>query len=78
MPPKLDLRIVRWIDSSAAHGWLDNRDGVVKDLNCISVGFLVKKTKTSITLARDKSADYHGDFITIPMCAVTDIKKLKP
>lgn len=69
--------IVKWRDSSSLRGWqsidADHSVGIIN-----SVGWMVRETKTAITLTTGISE--HGsvcDAITIPREAVTNITRLK-
>ena len=81
---------VEWVDSSSCSGgstWKDTH--VVKDdhntaaLTCRSIGYVLHKSKESITLvahlaAGGKNGDVNqvsGDM-TIPCCAIVEIRKL--
>ena len=74
--------IVRWIDSSfEGYGWEDMDKLLEPDLNCTSMGFLVKKTRKYIQLAPSlngtEDAFYEvGGLFTIPRSAITSIEPL--
>jgi hypothetical protein len=77
---------VYWVDSQSNNGW-QGVNGKIHDtskgsLLCRSVGMFVKKTKDRIILAQSVAFENKGyvysmnDTITIPLCAVKEIKKL--
>lgn len=77
-PRNVQPVLVEWIDSTGSPGW--NNQGKVMaedyDLNIVSVGILLKKDKTRVTLAMGKSEYQYGDIIQIPLVAVKRIRKL--
>ncbi len=73
--PKTKPVVVRWIDSMGTSGW-NNLDKPT-DMECTSVGHLIKKTKDRVTIAMNRSHYGNGDYMEIPMIAVKSIRKLK-
>jgi hypothetical protein len=74
----LDLVMVEWLDSRRGEGWvrLDELDGTVT--NCRSVGWVLAKDKTSLTLAGHlgTNPDQCCGDLTIPQRAILSIKSL--
>lgn len=77
---------IYWFDSQTNSGWQDAANKVEETTNssllCRSVGMFVKKTKDRIIIAQSVAFANTGkvysitDTITIPLCAVKEIKKL--
>lgn len=76
---------VRWKDASHAKGEWQNECEDIPDplLDCETGGFLIKQTKEYIIVAA--AIAYHENIetpsyaseITIPMCAVTEMREIK-
>lgn len=70
--------VVKWRDSSSLRGWTD-MDHKQHSVSLItSVGWLVRETKTELTIATCISD--HGstrDAVTIPREAITRVTRLK-
>ena len=66
-PPPLVC--VTWIDALTNHGWEDtasaSADG--SGAECVSVGFVIRRTDAEIILAQTLSGDQCNGRITIPM-----------
>jgi hypothetical protein len=74
---KYHAYVVKWRDSSTLRGW-SSMEGDHSVAVITSVGWMVKETKTALTLTTGISE--HGnvcDAITIPRETVTKITKLK-
>lgn len=69
--------IVNWIDSFGSSGWgKDPKEDY--NLNCQTVGFLIRKSKDRVFLALNLAATGTiGDTIQIPLVAVKKIRRLK-
>ena len=72
---------VEWVDSCSDSGW-NKRSFYEKDTTvskCESVGFLLKKTRTEITIFLSKShtTGQITELMTIPRKAVTKLYYLK-
>ena len=72
--PKTEPVLVRWIDSMKSSGW---REFEETNMECASVGHLVKKTKDRVIICMNRSHCGDGDYMEIPTCAIKSIKKLK-
>ena len=70
---------VIWDDATEIKGWREeHEDEELKPCLILSVGFLVKKTKTHIVLAQDLSHDrMRNGRSQIPMGMVKQIKTLR-
>ena len=67
--------LVRWIDSSGQDGW----GGYQKpSLQCETVGHLYAQDEEAVVIAQSRCATVFGNYITIPMLAVTSIVPLAP
>ena len=79
MKIKHKVVLVEWIDSAGCSGWQE--DPITTPLICQSVGFLVRKSKESITLALsfcdDNCSKPYGDMIVIPRGCIKKKKVLK-
>jgi len=65
-----------WVDAVAGAGWADNSS--VDEVHLIrSLGFLVKETEHSITLAAAISGNQCNATITIPKAWIKKKKKIK-
>lgn len=67
---------VAWIDSAGLSdgSWRDRSDTThFEALHCVSVGFLLKRTATTIVLCLSLTSEQAGDIMTIPHVAITDI-----
>jgi len=68
---------VTWNDACSRAGWewRKNKDPLTP-LPCISVGFLLSKTKKYVTLAQNLNKNQVGEQITIPRGMIKKIKRL--
>ena len=68
---------IDWEDASTSHGWEDNNE-VKPDREIVTtVGFLIKRSKASITIASTISEGTCNSRITIPMGMVRDLREIK-
>ena len=71
---------VTWVDSCRTEGW-SSLEGVAAPASIRSVGFLVSKNRTQISLALsiDLNESHYGlgQSVTIPMCSVKSVKFLE-
>ena len=80
---KMPLVKVFWVDSSSVRGWIHLSEmEKPPPLECISCGFLVRKTKHVVDISshvalHDKGvvASVHS-IMTIPRCSVTKLEYL--
>lgn len=75
MTQKRKIVLVKWIDSMQTGGWR-HKEAARSNMNCMSCGFLVERTRDYIILALNMSAYTDGDYIQIPMVAVKSVKTL--
>jgi len=75
MKPKLVM--VFWIDICSAPEWQPKDNVELDPAPCISVGWIVKKDKDTLTIAADQNEGDFGSITTIPMSNVKKIKKLR-
>lgn len=73
---------VEWIDSAVASGWHQELTAEMKNpLVCHTCGYLIHSDAETIVVALNRgsggSAKPFGDAITIPRCAVLNIKDLR-
>lgn len=69
--------IVDWVDSMGTSGWHAETEGKATDMRCCTVGHFVEEDKDSITVALSRSPYSHGDYLTIPRCAIRRTRRLK-
>jgi hypothetical protein len=69
---------VKWVDSKGVTPEWEFKDELkpLKPCRCVSVGFLIKETKTYITVAQSVGNDQVVGRMTIPKCSILKIKKL--
>lgn len=72
--PEVTPVVVRWVDSMGCARWEKYSPA---RLECTSVGHLVTKTKDRVVICMTRSCYSTGYYMSIPMCAVKSIKKLK-
>ncbi len=72
---------VHWLDSGQPEPrWQWLADYKMADIvHCVSVGYLVGKTKTAIALAPNigNGGEQASGIIRIPRCAITKMKRLR-
>lgn len=78
-PPKIVL--IRWVDSTEKLGWDHVENMEEPDMVCVSVGFVMRETKSSITIVHSITGvgteDYAGTGqMTIPKSAITDLTRI--
>lgn len=73
------LLYVKWVDSqSTAEGtWHTARQIDDKVKPCHSVGWVLKETKTSITLVGSHVGEEYGGDITIPKVAIIKKRRIR-
>ncbi len=87
---KMDLVIVRWVDSCGSGGEAWSRIGTTVanlreavDEHNVSVGFLIYMDKKCVILASHLSTespedgDQFGGEMAVPVCAIKSIKRVK-
>ena len=76
---KKDIVIIEWVDSVRASDWTYVEDVDEKPMDCISVGFLLKETEDSVTIAQNYGLkpEQVCNIMTIPKCSIKNIRKIK-
>jgi hypothetical protein len=80
--PPYKLVIIHWLDAHSIDAW-EQLEGEKKNVECISVGWLVNEGKDNIVIVphiadkSDSKFDGCGKMI-IPRTAIIKIKKIKP
>lgn len=73
---------VEWLDSGGHRGWRNPDDMDLSPMHCETLGWLVRKTKKTVTVALNgvfdgTSCAPFGEFITIPRVAITKMRRVK-
>lgn len=71
---------IKWLDHATCYSsWTDADKVKDEDLNCISVGILVKETKTSIYLAINsyEGAPVYSAMMQLLKSTITESRELK-
>lgn len=76
---KKEILLIKWIDSHGITSEWEFKDELkpLKPCECMSVGFLVEKTREYITIALGDSETQYLGRLTIPMRSVIKVKILK-
>lgn len=74
--------LVRWIDSSSRAGWQNRKKATrqmgAKDAQCVTAGFLLRKSKNRLILALNMAdTGEAGHLMSIPRVAIKRVRKLK-
>jgi hypothetical protein len=72
---KIQIMSVRWVDSATSEGWQDEQDVRKEALKVHTVGFLVRESESTLTLALTRSRLGEGatpwcHTIAIPKCSI--------
>ena len=68
----MDVKTIKWIDSSMARGWFEEGQYIEPAL-CTSVGFVIREDDVSIMLAQSiNTDDNYGNLLIIPKVSVID------
>lgn len=68
---------VEWVDSAHIRQPWAAKDETLSPVRCVSVGYVVERTKRKIVLAGDYTNDQHGRLIAIPATAIRRVKRLR-
>lgn len=73
---------VQWVDSGGHRGWRDPDDLNLEPMYCETLGWLVRKTEDTVTVALNgvfdnTSSAPFGEFVTIPRVAITKMRRVK-
>lgn len=62
------LVLIEWLDAEHEFGWMESNEIDDKEevLNCWTVGWLLKETKTQVKVCQTFSLDNHAQTLTIP------------
>ena len=73
-----EIVIIEWVDSVRASDWTYVEDVDEKPMDCISVGFLMKETDDSVTIAQNYGLkpEQVCNIMTIPKCSIKGIRKI--
>jgi len=77
---KLKMVCVEWLDSCSPAGsmWQSwERAKNISPAKVRSIGFLVEKTESHVTIVQTSDIDSVGHILCIPFCAVTKIERIK-
>ena len=71
--------IIDWVDSVRASDWTYTEDIDGKTMNCISIGFLLKETDDSVTIAQNYGLNPEQvcNLMTIPKCSIRNVREIK-
>lgn len=72
--------LVEWLDAEHEFGWMDGNEIEEQEpvLNCFTVGWLLKKTKTHIRVCQTFSHNNHAQTLVIPKGMIVSITVLQP
>lgn len=72
--------LVEWLDAEHEFGWQDGNELEDADpvLNCFTVGWLLKKTKTHIRVCQTFSHNNHAQTLVIPKGMIVSLTELQP
>ncbi len=75
---RMDVVIVRWVDSSLQNGWQNLSELKKEWAEIVSAGILVKKDKRVVVLIQsyDEGNECFAEGLVIPRCAVRGIEKI--
>ena len=78
-PKAMPIVEIEWIDSSGASGWQSPEDAQKCNISqCRSAGYLLRKTKTAITIVQNMADVGLVDMqMDIPIVAVKSIRVLE-
>lgn len=73
-----EIVIIEWVDSVRASDWTYVEDVDEKPMDCISVGFLLKETEDSVTIAQNYGLkpEQVCNLMTIPKRSIRSVKEI--
>lgn len=75
---KLPLVEVSWVDSASTNGWRGKQEPDDVPCKCRTVGYLLKRTKRTLTVAQNLSEfGSTGEWMQIPAAVVKRVRRLK-
>ena len=74
-----DIVIIEWVDSVRASDWTYVEDVDENPMDCVSVGFLMRETEDSVTIAQNYGLkpEQVCNLITISKCSIRNIREIK-
>ena len=73
--------MIDWLDSAGISGWANPSSVDDAMMECQSIGFYVKETDKSITIALSKNMSGrcvpYSELVSIPKCAIKKKKQIK-
>ena len=73
--PKLVL--IMWLDACHEFGWQDGNEDVDSEIvPCLTIGWLLSKTKSSVKVCQTWSPDNHAQTIVIPSGMIQRMEEL--
>lgn len=72
------LVLIHWVDSSSLRGTWNSKEDLQQNipLECVSAGFVMHDTPSTITLAAHITTHQGGGDMTIPKCAITKMQSI--
>jgi len=72
--------LIEWLDAEHEFGWQEGNDIEQNDelLNCFTVGWILKETKTQVKVCQTFSAENHAQTLTIPKGMIVSQTELQP
>ena len=69
---------VKWLDSCHHQGWHEiSETKNYHPAHCRSTGYLIRNDDKEILMAMNLQSTNAGDFMSIPKCAIKEMKELK-
>jgi hypothetical protein len=80
--PKIDtaaIVLVEWLDAEHQFGWQEGNHQAEEEplLNCFTVGWLMKQTKTHVKVCQTLSSDNHAQTLVIPIGMIAALTVLQ-
>jgi len=74
-----EIVLIEWLDAEHEFGWQDGNDIDEKDsvLNCLTVGWILKSTKTQVKVCQTFSNENHAQTLIIPKGMIIKITTLQ-
>lgn len=67
--------MIEWVDSMFSGGRKFRVEEA--ETKCVSIGHLLSRSKKNIMIVQSLSEDAIGEVLTIPVCSVTRVRRLK-
>lgn len=76
--PLPKLIFIVWLDACHEFGWQEGNEDIDSEIvPCVTVGWLLSKTKQSVKVCQTWSPDNHAQTIVIPMGMIQKIEEIK-